>query len=371
MTSAMTLNQASGVPFHEQIVEQLCAALAGDGGRDLDQLPTVSDLARRLLVSPRTVDRAFVDLEKVGLVRQDGAGRWVFTEGASVALHRWQQDRGRKILARALNRTEQLGACDGIALITEADAMRRAIELEQARDLQLSMLPAGPPTRDGFEVAVAMTPAGEVGGDYYDFFARDGGPLWAVVGDATGHGVAAGMMVAMTKACLQAVSAETPSEAMSRSNAVLRSTRGRRLFMALAILQVSPGQLSVVSAGMPPVLIRRAATGDVEEVLVPGLPLGNAMSDSYPMPSLDVFPGDVAVAMSDGLPELENSSGEQLGFRRIRAALADTASCSAVEIVRELETLAEQWRGQRMAEDDMTLMVVRWCDGCGEEATDG
>ncbi len=370
MVPEIQLNEASGVPYHEQIVEQLCTGVGADFSNDEGALPSVAELARHLLVSPRTVERAFADLERIGLARPDGCGGWKLTEGAGEALYRWQRDRAREVLTRALHRTEELGVHRCAELAREAEAVRRSIELAQARDLQMSMLPSMPPQRPWLDIAVTMTPASEVGGDYYDFFVGDAGPVRAVIGDATGHGVAAGMMVGMTKASLHAVSEAGLSEAMARANTILRSARGHRLFMALAILELSPRELSVVSAGMPPVLLWRAATGEVEEVLVPGLPLGNAICDSYPKQTLSMSPGDVAVAMSDGLPELENCSGQQLGSRRIRAALAAAGPCSAQHAVDTVQKTAAEWSGSVPAEDDITLMAVRWCETAGKEACD-
>ena len=242
----------------------------------------------------------------------------------------------------------------------EAENRRRTEELEQARAIQLSMLPEYPPEIPGLEIAAHMATATEVGGDYYDFLAQEDDSLHLAIGDATGHGIAAGMMVSMTKSVLKALEAQSPHVLLRQMNWVFREVHLRRMKMALAVALIRDGEVALASAAMPPVYHYRAADGDVEEILVSGLPLGSLEDLEY---RLEVFawrPGDVLLFCSDGLAETFDGGREPLGYEPIARALADHATQSAESILQALRDLGESWSGEgEIPTDDVTLVVVK------------
>ena len=156
----------------------------------------------------------------------------------------------------------------------EAENARKTEELEQARRIQLSLLPAEAPAIPYLDVAAYMQTATEVGGDYYDFFPQADGALYVVTGDATGHGISAGMIVSMTKSALRALEVSSPHVLLGQLNGVIRAVHLERMQMALNVAYFTESEVALSSAGMPPLFRYRAATGEVEEILVPGLPLG-------------------------------------------------------------------------------------------------
>ena len=252
----------------------------------------------------------------------------------------------------------------------EADNTRKTRELEEARQLQLSMLPDAPPRSERWRVAASMRTAAEVGGDYYDFRREPDGGLTTVVGDATGHGVQAGTLVAATKALFSADENGTPARWLAEANRAIHAMRLRRRRMSLVVLRLNARRLSVASAGMPPVWIRRA-DGTTEEVEATGLPLGSLPDVVYDEITVELAPGDLVVAMSDGLPERQNAEGEMLGYSRLAAAIGGLPADPEAAL-RRLEDLGRRW-SDRDLDDDATLvtLVVDDCGARGSGPEDG
>jgi serine phosphatase RsbU (regulator of sigma subunit) len=244
--------------------------------------------------------------------------------------------------------------------ILAAEYERTANELEDARRFQLSMLPKEVPLLDRFEVAVFTQTATEVGGDYYDFHVAPDGALTVAIGDATGHGAKAGRMVTVIKTLFSGYSSDTPPAAFLSSAAekIKRMDLGR-MAMALTIARIETKQLTVASAGMPPVLIHRASTGLVEEIALEATPLGTLGTD-YKERSVPVAPRDTVLFMSDGLPELTNALGQQLGYTAAAEAFASAAQeTSAQRVIDRLVESARKWHGDQPPNDDMTFVAVR------------
>ncbi|HEX7317516.1 MAG TPA: SpoIIE family protein phosphatase [Pyrinomonadaceae bacterium] len=237
---------------------------------------------------------------------------------------------------------------------------RRARELEEAKQLQLSMLPKSVPRLPGVEVAAYMKTATEVGGDYYDFHVGEDGTLTVVVGDATGHGLRAGTVVTATKSLFNAYASEHSIPLfLGRVSAALKSMNMRSLYMALALVKVSGGRLSLGGAGMPPAFLFRGASGEVEEVALKGAPLGSFPSYAYREREFALAPGDCLLLMSDGLPEMFNERGEMFEGERARDAFAEVAREDAAAVVAHLVGACGAWAGGRPLDDDVTFVVLK------------
>jgi serine phosphatase RsbU (regulator of sigma subunit) len=244
--------------------------------------------------------------------------------------------------------------------LVEAEHARTEAEVEAARSLQLSMLPSALPSVPGLEVAAAMFTASEVGGDYYDFRVDPQGGLVIAFGDATGHGVAAGIMVTAVKALFASqTGGVSPVAAVAEFNRVLRSMNLRPLHMCMAMARISPRSVTVCSAAMPPVLIHRAATGAVEELGAGGLPLGSHLGGVWEERSAELRPGDTLLFASDGLVELLGPADAAFGFEGAAQALRAAAGASPAGVLDHLSAAAAAWRGSRKQADDLTLVVVR------------
>jgi serine phosphatase RsbU (regulator of sigma subunit) len=281
----------------------------------------------------------------------------------SVYLARAHARTGRHLEAK-LEEVERLSAeaieHERREAVLEAENARRAEELEEARQLQLSMLPAAVPDLPGLEIAAYMKPATEVGGDYYDFHVAEDGTLTVAVGDATGHGLKAGTLVTATKGLFNAF-AEEPDipRFFRRSSRALKLLNLRYLYMALMLVKVKGSRVRLSAAGMPPALVYRAATGEVEEVAIRGLPLGGAAVFPYEEREIELAPGDVVVLMSDGFPERFNASGEMLDYGRAREVLVEVADEGPREIIEHFVRTADAWADGHPQNDDVTFVVLK------------
>lgn len=245
--------------------------------------------------------------------------------------------------------------------LLQAEYERKSRELEDARLFQLSMLPQTLPTDPAFELAVAMRTAAEVGGDYYDFRLLAGGELVAAVGDATGHGARAGTMVTVIKSLFSAWRPEMGlAPFLAEAAETIRRMELGRMAMALTLVRLAGSRLTLAAAGMPPVLLHRAATGSVEEVAVEGMPLGSFPGFAYRERTIEVAAGDTLLLMSDGLPELPDTAGEPLGYNGARALFERSLEAGApAAIVERLMAAVAERTGGEAPNDDVTFVVLR------------
>ncbi len=119
-------------------------------------------------------------------------------------------------------------------------------------------------------------------------------------------------------------------------------------------------------AGMPPVLIYRAASGMVEEIAIRGMPLGSITNFAYQQRELELGAGDAVILMSDGFPEMFNEDGEMLDYQRAKTMLEEVAHQSPQEIIHHFVRTGEAWAGVRPADDDVTFVVLKVRDGTRE-----
>ncbi len=242
----------------------------------------------------------------------------------------------------------------------EAEHDRKTKELEEARQLQLSMLPKKLPELPHLDIAAYMKTASEVGGDYYDFHLTEDGTLTIAVGDATGHGLKAGTLVASVKSLFVSLAYHPDiPHIFHRMSRVLKEMKLRGLFMAMTIAKVKEKQLILSIAGMPPVWIYRAAHQQIEEVSLQQLPLGGVTKYTYQQRECALNTGDVVVLMSDGLPERFNKENEMLEDESAKLFIAAHAHLSAQEIINGLVKLGDDWGGTRPQDDDVTFVVVK------------
>ena len=232
-------------------------------------------------------------------------------------------------------------------------------ELEAARRLQLYMLPRDLPRLPRFDVAAVSKTASEVGGDYYDFRTNGDGTLVVAIGDATGHGVAAGAMVTAIKVLFTSLADGHDLSAMlTESDRVLRRMEVP-LQMCLALARLTADGVAYTAAAMPPMLLWRAATRRVEEVGTEALPLGGRLAPMYGERSVALAPGDTLLFATDGLAEMLSPDGTPLGFDGAAEAFRYACGGTAQEVIDALLAKTASWRGGREPMDDMTLVAVR------------
>ena len=239
--------------------------------------------------------------------------------------------------------------------------LRMEQELCQARNLQLGMLPDQPPILQDAEVGLYTRPATEVGGDYYDYFLSEGSTLTLALGDATGHGMEAGTIVAATKGLFQSLSPnDNVVGALSQMSRQLRNMSSGRNGMALALAKIQGSKLSYSSAGIPPMLIYRSRTNEVQEILVEGLPLGMKSAGRYDARDLELYPGDTVLLMTDGLPERLNPENNEYGYPRAMDSFLEVAHNNATRICELLAEAGDEWANGSEQEDDISFAVYKF-----------
>lgn len=262
--------------------------------------------------------------------------------------------------AHALEAELRAEAAESQARAQEAEYRRRTRELEEARQLQLSMLPQRLPELEHLDLAAYMKPASEVGGDYYDFHLETDGTLTLVVGDATGHGLKAGTLVSATKSLFKALACEPHIPTLLRAmSAAIKAMNLKQMYMAVTVVKVNGTRLRASAAGMPPVLIYRAATGEVEELKMPGMPLGGAPSFPYKEYEAELRPGDAVLLQSDGLSERFNDEREMFDEERVKRMLVVCGAEPPAVIIERLVAAGDRWAADRPQDDDTTLVVLQ------------
>ena len=242
----------------------------------------------------------------------------------------------------------------------EAESEQRARELEEARQLQISMLPKNVPQLPHVEIAALMKTATEVGGDYYDFHVGADGALTIAIGDATGHGLKAGTVVAATKGLFKHLAGQADLVAtLAQTSRALKQMNLRSLFMALTLVKLNGDHMQCSVAGMPPILIYRAATQTIEEIPLHGAPLGGLSSYDYRQVELTLAVNDTVLLLSDGLPERFNAAGEMFGYERMQELLLAHASAAPQIILERLLQASDEWAAGKLADDDMTFVALR------------
>ena len=244
--------------------------------------------------------------------------------------------------------------------VLEAEDSRKTKELNEARELQLSLLPQGITSLKNYDFCFDMRPATEVGGDYYDYNISANNEISIVIGDATDHGMKAGMMVSIIKSLfLTHINTMDIKEFLNSCSHTIKQMKLKNLYMALMFVKINGRNLKMSSAGIPPLLVYRKKTNKVEEYKIKGMPLGAVESYPYETVEIELETGDTVVLMTDGLPELFNKNKESFGEERLKEIILQNACEPVNEIVDKLFLAGEEWRKENKQNDDITLVAFR------------
>jgi steroid delta-isomerase-like uncharacterized protein len=237
-------------------------------------------------------------------------------------------------------------------------------ELRVARSIQQASLPKEVPSLEGWQITPYYQPAREVGGDFYDFFELEDGRVGVVVGDATGKGVPAALVVtatySMLRAVAQALGSFSPGEVLAQVNETLLARIPSNMFVTCfhAILDPKSASLSYANAGHDLPYLRRRG-GDAEELRARGMPLGLMSRMSYEEGEASLREEDSVLFYSDGLVEAHDPKGEMFGFPRLRALVAEDSEEERPLVDFLMEELysfvGEGWE----QEDDITLLTLK------------
>lgn len=236
-------------------------------------------------------------------------------------------------------------------------------ELEIARDVQQRLFPAGRVAVEGLDAAGHCRPAEEVGGDYYDFFPLEGGGFACALGDVSGKGVPASLVMASLQSSLRGLQmggVQSPARLLESLNVLIHASTARSRFATLTYVEFDAcrRRLRYASAGHPPALLIRAG-GELEWLTGRSLALGLMRSVRYEEGEAPLGPDDLVLLYSDGFSEAMNEAREQWGEQRLAEAAQRLKGRPAEEVMQGLFAEATAWAGGAPQHDDMTLIVVR------------
>jgi serine phosphatase RsbU (regulator of sigma subunit) len=235
-------------------------------------------------------------------------------------------------------------------------------ELQLAMEIQQRFQPTAPPVVTGYEFQGISFPCYEIGGDYYDFIQREDGRLVIALGDVSGKGTAAALLMSSLHASIHAQTGSHDSlvDTISAVNRYLADNIPSNRFVTLFYAELDPesGALSFLNAGHNPPLIVHAA-GTVEQLASGGLPLGIKANAEYREGRTTLQRGDVLVIYSDGVTEAASPSGEEFGPTRLYEVVSRNVDSSAAGIRDRIESALTKFSQGTQAADDITLVIVK------------
>jgi PAS domain S-box-containing protein len=260
---------------------------------------------------------------------------------------------------RVAERTEQLKRAMAKQQEVAQERERIEQELRVARLIQHTLLPKSLPELEGHQIAVYYQPAREVGGDFYDFLRLPDGRLGLIVGDVSGKGVPAAIVMAITRTLLRAAyHLGSPGEILQQVNDRLFPDIPPNMFVTClaALLDSRTGRLQYANAGHDLPYVRHAA--GVSELRATGMPLGLMPSMSYEEKEITLKPGESILLYSDGLVEAHSPRREMFGFSRMQGYVREHSEGATLidSLLAELEQFTgEDWE----QEDDITLLTLQ------------
>jgi serine phosphatase RsbU (regulator of sigma subunit) len=246
------------------------------------------------------------------------------------------------------------------ALVVEQERLRR--ELELSRLIQTEMLPRAPLRLGAAEIGGLSLPAREVGGDFFNYFALSDGRLALLVGDVSGKGVSAALLMANVQATLRArlpLETDLARLADGLDRDIDENTpQSVYLTLFLGILDVEQSRLRYVNAGHNPQFLLRQG-GGIQPLSSTGMPIALYAGHGYQEAAVDIAAGDLLFFYTDGLVETENEQGDMFGSERLQALLAIEHGQRIDTVLERVDTAIRSFRGHAEPFDDATMMALR------------
>ncbi len=236
-------------------------------------------------------------------------------------------------------------------------------ELKKAGKVQESLLPENLPKIPGWEIAVALEPAHETSGDFYDFLHLTDSKMGIVIADVTDKGMSAALYMALSRSLWRTFALDHPVDpevtVLETNRHILADTHGG-LYITLfyGILNPTDGIFTYCNAGHHPALLIRAKDNSIEELVHTGIPLGVFDDASWNKECVMIEPGDAMVLYTDGITDAENQAEECFDLERLRGAVKRHRGKPASELLKSVLGQVHEWIGSASQVDDITLMVI-------------
>jgi len=301
---------------------------------------TLSELAVPILLRGEVIGALNLEADRMdAFSERDLRSLTTFANHAGVALERARADRIR------------------------LHSRRMQEEISLARKIQASFLPTKTPDFAPYDLAGTNFPSSEVGGDYFDFIPITQTDMGVAVGDVTGHGVGAALLMANFRACLRIESRNnfTVRAILSKVNDYLYETNLPESFVTAVygVLDRQNHMFSYANAGHnPPFRMRR--DGSIEWLQVGGLLLGAFPNVDYEETAIRLEPGDILVFYTDGVTEAYDSAGSEFGIDRLTSLVRELRDLPAGEMVRRISDSVHQFQMVDSVQDDLTISVIKY-----------
>jgi serine phosphatase RsbU (regulator of sigma subunit) len=236
-------------------------------------------------------------------------------------------------------------------------------DLEEAREIQRSLLPQKLPRDPRFQLAVSYHPLEEVGGDWYSVeLSSDRSALELHIADVSGHGLPAAFLASMAKLAMVAAHGLEPDKLLEKMSYYLQPQlpRGRFITTGHALYNPDTGEVRWARAGHGPALLRRKATGRVEQLYGEGFPIGFVSGEAYDLVREQLLPGDLLILYTDGLTEAQNRAMEQFSLERLCRVITEIPDeLPAGKMVEWIIDALARFLDERLLKDDVTLLLLK------------
>ncbi len=322
------------------------------------------------------IEKVVLEQQRIGL-RVDWAASLLYW--ANILLRRGDPadlERAQSLLVEAISAFNEMGVGRypeiGQMLLREThtrlhaqtlDHAEMTRELKKARKVQESLLPEKLPEIPGWQLEVALKPAHETSGDFYDCLAFPDGKLGLVIADVTDKGTSAALYMALSRSLWRAFAVNHPDKpelTLQETNRRISADTHGGLFITLfyGILNPLNGVFTYCSAGHHPALLLRIQNGSIEDLEQTGIPLGVFEDAHWSQRSFKIKPGDALVLYTDGITDAQNAAEEFFGLERLREVMKRQYGKSAKELHEVLLGEVRNWMGDAPQYDDITLMVI-------------
>lgn len=245
-----------------------------------------------------------------------------------------------------------------------ADKQRLEKEIGIAREIQLNLLPKDIKSVFGLEIANHFEPAKEVGGDYYDYFISAEGKFGIAIGDVSGKGMPAALLMTTIRAILRTIASYDllPDIVMTRLNNVIFQDINEEMFVTLfySLYDYETSTMFFSNAGHNPVIIYDTQSEKVIERNVKGTAIGFSDNYNYKLDKIKLNYNDVLVFYTDGITEAENASGELFGIERLKQSVEELKDLTSEKIKKGILAKVDEFRNGYMQVDDITLVVLKY-----------
>ena len=261
-------------------------------------------------------------------------------------------------------RERDLRIAEEKARAAEVELAVTSAQLEIAKQIQQALLPHDQLTSGGVRYAGRCIPAAAVGGDYFGYFARGGNRVDSFVGDVSGHGVGAALLMAEARTTFLAerLSSSSAADLLAKLNAMLHDDldrAGHFMTACCATFDAGRRELSYANAGHPPAILLRSRETRCTTIAADGMPLGMSSEPRYEEVRLELRGGDIVVFYTDGITEQTNAAGEFFGVDRLKKLIVGHRDDEPEAIIDAVFSELNRFADAREHEDDLTIVVMK------------